>query len=79
MSNVLVAVLAALPVGWGAGLLAAYAVSGGSIGQLPAFTIPVSVLVTLTYAVLPLRPAEERRNVLLAGAGFFVLLGLATG
>lgn len=75
MLNVVVALIAALPFGWGLGLLAAHIVGGPQFGQLPAFTIPVCVLASLAFAVLPIGASAMRRNILIGGAAGFILLG----
>jgi uncharacterized membrane protein len=72
--TILWAALAALPFGWGIGLLAARILMGGDVGQMPALTIPIAMVGGVIFAVLPLAPARTRLNVLLVGAAFgFVL------
>lgn len=72
--NTFWAILAALPFGWGIGLVAARMLVPGDVGQLPAVTIPVAIVSGLIFAILPLISARTRLNVLLIGAvlGFTV-------
>jgi hypothetical protein len=72
--TVLWAVLAALPFGWGTGLLAARIVMRGDPAQLPAVTIPIAIFAGIVFALVPLGSARTRLGVLLGGAALgFVL------
>ena len=62
------AALAALPFGWGVGLIVAHLIMPGDIGQLPAVTIPIAIAGGLIFALLPLVNARTRLKVLLIGA-----------
>ena len=62
------AVLAALPFGWGLGLVAAYAIAGKDVGQLPALTTSLGVIAALVLAVWPWPKPRTRLLVLVAGA-----------
>ena len=73
--NVIVAVLAAVPCGFGLGVIAAHVLTMGEIGQLPAFTAPIGIVLCLLYAILPIGSSVTRRNVLLTGTGGVLLLG----
>ncbi|HEY7243956.1 MAG TPA: hypothetical protein VH678_08755 [Xanthobacteraceae bacterium] len=73
---VIAAVALALPAGWGLGVVLAYAVAGPDFGQLPALTVPVSVIAAIVFALSPSIAARTRLAMLGAAAGFFVLVGL---
>jgi hypothetical protein len=66
--TVLWAVLAALPFGWGTGLLAARIVMRGDPAQLPAVTIPIAIFAGIVFALAPFVSARTRLVVLLGGA-----------
>jgi glucose uptake protein GlcU len=74
MLNILVALIAAFPVGWGSGLVIAKLIAGSNASQLPAFTIPLCLIAALIFALVPFVPVVTRRNVLLAGAAGFIVL-----
>jgi hypothetical protein len=76
LMNVIVAVLAAIPCGFGLGVIAAYLLTMGEIGQLPMITAPIGMVSCVLYAILPIGKPAKRRNVLLAGAGGVLLLSL---
>ena len=73
---VTIAALLALPAGWGLGVALAYAVAGPDFGQLPALTVPISILAAIVFALSPSITASTRLAILAATAGFFVLVGL---
>src|SRR5262245_46777847 len=63
------AVLAAMPCGYGLGVVAAYLLTGGpDIGQMPLVTVPLALLVTGAFAVLPALAAEFRFMTASVGA-----------
>jgi hypothetical protein len=65
----LAAVLAALPCGYGSGVVAAYLLSGGpDIGRAPLLTVPLALLVTTVFGLLPFLPAETRFMITGVGA-----------
>ena len=70
------AAVLALPAGWGFGVVLAYAIAGSDFGQLPALTVPMSIIATVVFALLPSISAPTRLAILTAAAGFFVLVGL---
>jgi hypothetical protein len=76
------AVVAALPFGrtfgWGLGVTAAYLLAGSDFGQLPALTVPVAIITVIVLALLPLLSARKRLLIMVAGTGFFILLGPLT-
>jgi len=72
------AVIAAFPFGWGLGVFVAYLMAGSDFGQLPALTVPVCILASIIFALLPVLPAVTRLIILAIGAGLFVLIGLWT-
>jgi hypothetical protein len=74
----LAALLLAFPCGWGLGVTAAYLVAGADFGQLPAFTVPVGILVALVFAVVPVLALERRVQALGVGTVLFVLLAMVT-
>ena len=67
-------VVAALPFGWGVGVLVAYVLTAGRIGQLPALTVPLAIIGSIGFAVSPRLTPGMRLTVLLVGTGVFVLL-----
>jgi hypothetical protein len=69
------AVLLALPAGWGLGVVLAYGVAGPDFGQLPALTVPISILAAIAFALSPSITASARLAILAATAGFFALVG----
>jgi hypothetical protein len=63
------AVLAALPCGYGSGVVAAYLLSGGpDIGRAPLLTVPLALLVTTVFGLLPFLQAETRFMITGVGA-----------
>ena len=72
-------VVAALPFGWGVGVLVAYLLTTGRIGQLPALTVPLAIIGSIGFAVSPWLTPGMRLTVLLVGTGVFVLLGIVVG
>jgi hypothetical protein len=68
------AVIAALPFGWGLGVLVAYAVTAGRIGQLPALTVPLAIIGSIGFAASPWLAPSTRLTVLLVGTAMFLLL-----
>jgi hypothetical protein len=63
------AVLAALPCGYGSGVVAAYLLSGGpDIGRAPLLTVPLALLVTTVFGLLPFLQAETRFMIASVGA-----------
>ena len=73
---VTVAVLLALPAGWGLGVVLAYTIAGPDFGQLPALTVPISIIVAIVFALSPSIAAPTRLAILAAATCFFVLVGL---
>jgi hypothetical protein len=67
------ALVAALPCGWGLGVIAAQLISGPDIGVLPAATIPFGILAAMWFALLPKPGAWTRLAVLVIGTGLFLL------
>jgi hypothetical protein len=45
------AVIAALPFGWGLAVLAAYLLTAGRIGQLPALTVPLAIIGSIAFTL----------------------------
>jgi hypothetical protein len=63
------AVIAALPCGYGSGVVAAYLLSGGpDIGRAPLLTVPLALLVTSVFGLLPFLQAETRFMIASVGA-----------
>ena len=73
------AVVAAFPFSWGLGVLVAYVVTAGRIGQLPALTVPLASIGAIGFAVSPWLTPAMRLTVLLVGTGVFVLFGIVVG
>ena len=72
--TVVASVILAIPFGWGLGVLAAYILAGKDFGQLPAATVPLSIIVSIVFALLPSRTPNTRLKILLAGTVLFILL-----
>jgi hypothetical protein len=70
------AVLAALPFGWGLGVMAAYLLAGPDFGQLPALTVPLAIIAAIVFALSPVLSAPKRLLIMVAGTGLFILLSL---
>lgn len=63
----------ALPFGWGAGVLAAYAIGGQDFGQLPVATVPLGILGAVVFAVWPSVETNTRLKIMSAGTVIFVV------
>ena len=70
------AVIAAFPFGKGLGLIAAYLIAGHDFGQLPALTVPLSIVGAAAFALSPLLTPGRRLAILVLGSGLFILLGV---
>jgi hypothetical protein len=68
------AVVAAIPFGWGLGVIVAWLVAGPDFGQLPAVTIGVTVLASVAFAVLPIFRPQTRLAILVVGAVVFIAI-----
>ena len=68
--------LLVLPFGWMVGLLAAFILSAGAIGQLPMITIPFAILGALVFAVLPTVPVRTRLLIMSTGSVGIWLMAL---
>lgn len=73
---VIASVLAALPFGWGWGVVASYLIAGNDFGQLPALTVPLCIIAAVAFALSPLLTPGKRLACLVIGSGLFILLGL---
>jgi hypothetical protein len=71
------AVVAALPFGWGLGVIAAYLIAGGNFGQLPALTVPLGIVAAVVFALSPIGRPATRLAIMIVGTGIFLLLGFA--
>jgi hypothetical protein len=65
--------LAALPFGWGLGVLAAYLIGGRDFGQLPVATVPLGLLAAFVLALWPGLPPAKRLKVMVAGAAASII------
>ena len=63
------AVLAALPFGWGLGVVAAYLVASRNFGQLPARTVPLGIVASITFTLSPIMSPGKRLAILVIGTG----------
>lgn len=78
-SIVLAATVFAIPFGWGLGVVAALAIAGRNVGQLPAMTVPIGIVAALVFALWPsIRPAT-RFKVTFIGTVAFVVLARVLG
>jgi hypothetical protein len=68
--------LLAIPAGSAAGLLAAFVLTFGKIGQLPILTVPAGIVATMIYALRPSIEPARRIKVLLIMTGAGILLSL---
>jgi hypothetical protein len=68
------AVLMALPFGWGLGVAIAELAVGPNFGQLPALTVPVSIVGSIVFAVTPVVSPRMRLAIMTAGTLLFVIL-----
>jgi hypothetical protein len=66
--------LLALPFGWGAGVLAAYAIGGQDFGQLPVATVPLGILGAIVFSVWPSVETSTRLKIMCAGTAIFIAL-----
>jgi hypothetical protein len=71
---VIAAVVLALPFGWGLGVFLAYAIAGPDFGQLPAGTIPIALIASIVFALLPSISAKTRFTVMAVGTAVFAFL-----
>jgi hypothetical protein len=69
------AVLAAIPVGYGLGLLAAWLLAGFNFGQLPLITVPLGIVASIVFALVPYVQARTRFAVMI-GALIMVFITL---
>ena len=72
------AVVMALPFGWGLGLFAAYLIAGKDFGQLPAATVPLGILGSVGFSLLPIAQPMTRLKILTAGAILFIAFAWLT-
>jgi len=73
------AVLAAIPFGWGLGVLAAFLILGGDFGQLPALTVPVCIIASIIFVLSSSRSPWARLAIMVFGTGLFVFVGMLLG
>lgn len=72
---VTLAVIVAIPFGWGLGVLAAQLAVGRDVGVLPVVTIPVAVIGAIVFAVSSVTTPLIRLGIMAAGlALFFIVL-----
>jgi len=69
------AVIAALPFGWGLGVVVAYVIAGPEFGQLPVLTVPICLLASIVFALIPVLTPVKRLMILTIGTGLFILIG----
>lgn len=72
-ATVAAAALMALPFGWGLGVFLAYVLAGRNFGQLPAATVPLSIVAALVFALWPSVDPGTRLGAMVAGAALFFL------
>ncbi len=61
------AVLAAIPVGYGLGVLAAWLIAGYNFGQLPLITVPLGIVASIIFALVPFLKARTRFAIMVGG------------
>jgi len=69
------AAIFALPFGWGLGVAIAYLIAGPNFGQLPAGTVPLSIVASIAFALWPSLSPTIRFVAMAAGTVAFILLG----
>jgi len=69
------AVIAAIPFGWGLGVIAAYLLLGRDFGVFPVLTIPLGWAVAIVFAVTPWVGPAVRLAVLAGGSIAFFAFG----
>jgi len=69
----------ALPFGWGAGVLAAYAIAGKDFGQLPAATVPIGIVGALIFSLSPKFKPSTRLKVMFGGSVAFIVVARILG
>lgn len=72
------AVILALPFGWGVGVIVAYMIAGKDFGQLPAGTVPIAIVASITFALSASISPKTRFAVTASGTLLFILLSLIT-
>ena len=60
---------AALPFGWGLGVVAAHLMAGHDFGQLLALTVPLCIVAAVAFALSPLLTPGKRLAILSIGTG----------
>jgi len=68
------AAIFALPFGWGAGLVAAYAIAGKNFGQLPVATVPLGIAAALMFALSPKFKPSARLGIMFGGSVAFIVM-----
>lgn len=76
---VMLAVFAAVPFGWGLGVVAAYLIAGPDFGQLPAMTVPLGIVAGIVFALAPRLSPSRRLTLMLGGTALFALIAWLTG
>ncbi|MGH7270221.1 MAG: hypothetical protein ACREJ3_07290 [Polyangiaceae bacterium] len=71
---VALAVLFAIPFGYGLGVVVASLVAGPDFGQLPALTVPIAIVASIVFALLPLVKAGMRLSIMVGGCFLFLLI-----
>jgi hypothetical protein len=71
---IVAALILALPFGWGLGVVIAYLIAGPNFGQLPVGTVPLSIVVSIVFALWPSLSPIIRFTTMAVGAAGFVLL-----
>jgi len=72
---VALAVVMAIPCGWGLGVIAAELAVGRDVGVLPAATIPFGVIGAIVFAVSSVATPLRRLAVLTAATALFLVVG----
>jgi len=68
------AVIAAVPFGWGLGVVAAMLIVGPDFGVFPVLTIPPAIIAAVAFALSRKLKPTLRLGILLAGTALFFLL-----
>jgi len=73
------AVVAALPFGWGLGVLIAHLLLGREIGVFPALTIPVTTVGSIVFALSRTVSPATRLAVMTGGTAVLLIMGSLAG
>ena len=68
------AVVVAIPFGYALGVVAVSLLAGPDIGQMPVMSVPIAILGSIIFALLPVLTPRIRLTILAAGAVVLILV-----